>query len=423
MRNGISKFFRVIATQPSKSLHTENIKNIKMKIAVIGARSLPAKLGGIERYCQELYPQIVARGHEVDLYVQPSYHQKSWFSALFSTFFYQKMKVITLLSLPGKRLSLLNSAFSTIWATFGNYDVIHLHGMIAAWFTWFPQLFSNSSVVVTFHQLESSRTLSSRTFSWLLPWLEKMAVKYADEIVVTNHELADYFFSKYGVYSHYIPHAPVKYVTEEDNHYSFRRSYRQAFGLEQQSYLLYLGSFEPDQRLDLLIKVFQQLQPPNWKLVLAGDICHSSPYSKNLLKMARKQENIVFTGDINGNLLAELVRDAGVFVEPSEGNNLSSPIAMLEAMREGVPILASDTITHRQLLGRDRGLLFRAGQFDSLLVQLEYVMSRPNLLAAMTKKAQTYIAVNHNWDKVIYKNLFLYLQLTAKIHFRQPHQT
>lgn len=63
-----------------------------MKIAVIGARGIPAKYGGIERYCQELYPQIVNRGHEVDLYVQPSYHHQSWFSS----FIYQRMKVIAL---------------------------------------------------------------------------------------------------------------------------------------------------------------------------------------------------------------------------------------------------------------------------------------------------------------------------------------
>ncbi|MEY2858946.1 MAG: hypothetical protein RLZZ74_3259 [Cyanobacteriota bacterium] len=382
-----------------------------MKIAVIGARGIPAKFGGIERYCQELYPQIVARGHEVDLYVQPSYHQQSWFS----TFVYQKMKVITLLSLPGKRLSLLNSALNTIWATFGNYDVIHLHGMIAAWFAWFPQIFSNSSVVVTFHQLESlgsDDTSSCRKLLWLLPWLEKMAVKYADEIIVTTHELADYFIRKYAVYPHYIPNAPAKYKTD-NSIFNQHCSCRQAFGLEQQSYLLYFGSFEPNQRLDLLIEVFQKLKPRNWKLVLAGDISHSFPYTMNLLQMARQQENIVFTGEISGHLLEELVRDAGIFVEPSEGNNLSSSVAMLEAMQEGIPILASDIITHRQLLGCDRGLLFKAGQFDSLLVQLEYAMSRPNLLSAMTKKAQTYIAVNHNWDKVIYKNLFLYLQLTS----------
>jgi glycosyltransferase involved in cell wall biosynthesis len=369
-----------------------------MKIAVIGARGIPAKFGEIERYCLELYPQIVARGHQVDLYVQPSYHQQ----LQFSTFTYQKMKVITLLSLPGKRFSWLNSALNTIWATFGNYDVIHLHGMIGAWFAWFPQMFSSSSIVVTFHQLESNVTWSSKIFRRLLPWLEKIAVNYADEIVVTTHELADYFLRKYGVCPHYIANAPAKYRENND-----RVSFHQAFGLERQRYVLYLGAFEPNQRLDLLIKVFQKLQPPNWKLVLAGDISCSFQHTINLLQMARQQNNVIFTGEISGNLLAELVRGAG----------------MLEAMREGIPIVASDTMNHRKLIGRDRGLLFKAGQFDSLLIQLEYAMSRPNLLLTMAKKAQTYIAVNHNWDKVIYKNLFLYLQLTTKMPARQTHPT
>jgi glycosyltransferase involved in cell wall biosynthesis len=385
-----------------------------MKIAVIGARGIPAKFGEIERYCQELYPQIVARGHEVDVYVQPSYHQQSWFS----TFIYQKMKVITLLSLPGKRFIWLNSALNSIWATFGNYDVIHLHGMAAAWFAWFPQMFSNSSIVVTFHQLESNVPRSYQKFRRLLPWLEKMSVDYADEIVVTTHELADYFLLKYGVCPHYIASAPAKYKANNS-----RFSFQQAFGLEQQHYVLYLGTFEPNQRLDLLIEVFQKLQPRNWKLVLAGDISYSFQYTINLLQMARQQNNIIFTGEISGNFLAELVRGAGIFVEPSEGNNLNSSVGMLEAMREGIPIVASDTITNRKLIGRDRGLLFKAGQFDSLLVQMEYAMSRPNLLMTMAKKAQTYIAVNHNWDKVIYQNLFLYLQLTTKIPTRRSHQT
>lgn len=384
-----------------------------MKIAVIGARGIPAKFGEIERYCQELYPQIVARGHEVDLYVQPSYHQQSWFSS----FIYQKMKVVTLFSLPGKQFTWLNSALNTIWATFGNYDVIHLHGITAAWFAWFPQLFSNSSIVFTCHQLESHAAISHQAFWRLSFWLEKMAVEYADEIVVTTHELANYFFRKYGVCSHYIANAPAKY---QQNDIQF--GVREAFGLEQQQYILYLGTFEPNQRLDLLIEVFQKLQPRNWKLVLAGDISHSFQYTINLLQMARQQNNIIFTGEISGNFLAELMGGAGIFVEPSAGNNLSFSVGMLDAMRAGIPIVASDTMTHRQLIGRDRGLLFEAGQFDSLLVQLEYAMSRPNLLLTMAKKAQTYIAINHNWDKVIYKNLFLYLQLTTKIPSQQPHQ-
>ena len=374
-----------------------------MKIAVIGARGIPANSGEIERYCQELYPQIVARGHEVDLYVQPSSHQQSWFSA----FTYRRMKIITLPALPGKQLRLFNSALNTIWATFGKYDVIHIHGIAAA--------FSNSSIVVTCHRLESMENWWYKTFCWLLPWIEKIAVYYADEIIVTNQELSGYFFRKYGVCPHYIANAPAKYTVNR-SHFSCR----QAFGLEHQRYLIYLGTFEPHQRLDLLIKAFQKLQPPNWKLVLAGDISQSFQHTIDLLQMVRQQENIIFTGEIKGNFLAELMRGADLFINPAEENSLNSSVGMLEAMREGIPIVASDTATHRQLIGRDRGLLFRAGKFDSLLYQLEYAMSRPHLLQTMAKKAQIYIAVNHNWDKVVYKNLFLYLQLTTKIPLGSP---
>jgi len=384
-----------------------------MKIAVIGARGIPTKYGGIERYCQELYPQIVIRGHEVDLYIQPSYHHQPWFS----TFIYQKIKVIALPSFPDKRFKLLNSAINTVWATFGNYDVIHIHGIAAAWFAWFAQAFSNSSIIMTCHQLPNNMP-SHRAFYGLSAWLEKMAVTHVDEIIVTSQELSGYFFYKYGVDSQYIANAPTRYAAENSNY-----SCRQAFGLDQNKYLLYLGTFEPNQKLDLLIEVFQKLKLPKWKLVLAGDISHSFQYTIKLLRIANQQDNIIFTGEIGGNFIEELVRGADIFVNPSQSDDLSSSVAMLSAMREGVPVVASDTLNHRQLLGRDRGLLFRSGQFDSLSIQLKYAMSRPNLLSTMAKKAQTYIAIHHNWDKVIYQNLFLYLQLTTKTSFRSSHQT
>lgn len=44
-----------------------------MKIGVIGVKGLPPKQGGIEHYCAEIYPRIVAQGHSVDLYARSSY--------------------------------------------------------------------------------------------------------------------------------------------------------------------------------------------------------------------------------------------------------------------------------------------------------------------------------------------------------------
>lgn len=52
-----------------------------MRIFVTGTRGIPDIPGGVERHCQELYPPIVAGGHEVILATRAPYvvqQQASW---------------------------------------------------------------------------------------------------------------------------------------------------------------------------------------------------------------------------------------------------------------------------------------------------------------------------------------------------------
>jgi hypothetical protein len=51
-----------------------------MKVAVIGAKGLPPNQGGIEHYCAEVYPRMVAQGYSVDLFGRSSYTNQSWYS-------------------------------------------------------------------------------------------------------------------------------------------------------------------------------------------------------------------------------------------------------------------------------------------------------------------------------------------------------
>jgi hypothetical protein len=84
-----------------------------MKIAVIGVKGLPAKQGGIEHYCQALYPKIVEQGHSVDLYARSSYINESWFSV----YKCQGVRVICLPSLAFRGLdALTNSGLAAIVA-------------------------------------------------------------------------------------------------------------------------------------------------------------------------------------------------------------------------------------------------------------------------------------------------------------------
>jgi glycosyltransferase involved in cell wall biosynthesis len=377
-----------------------------MKIAVIGVRGIPAKQGQIERYCQELYPKIAQKEHQVDLFVQPQYHDQPWFS----TYYYKNVKIITLLSLPGKKLDLfVNSALNTIWATFGNYDVIHIHGLIAAWFSWFPHLFSRSKIIVTCQKLDYQKTQWRKTLHWFLPWIERIAVSNADELIVVSRGLKAYFSKKYNITACYIPNAPKTYVSSQPEF-----EYSQLLELQSKQYILYLGRLVPENKPDLLIKAFQKLQPTGWKLVLAGGVDNSANYTVELLKMVRRENNIIFTNEIRGCFLTEIVQGAGLLIAPGDSSDLGLSSSILEAMREGIPILASNTPAHKELIATNRGLLFESDNLNSLITQLKYALSEPDLLQTMAKQAQMYIAINHNWDRVIYGHLSLYLKTATK---------
>ena len=67
-----------------------------MKIAVIGAKGLPPKQGGIEHYCAEVYPRMVAQGNSVDLFARASYTDSMWSDR----YNYEGVNVISLPGLP-----------------------------------------------------------------------------------------------------------------------------------------------------------------------------------------------------------------------------------------------------------------------------------------------------------------------------------
>jgi glycosyltransferase involved in cell wall biosynthesis len=107
---------------------------------------------------------------------------------------------------------------------------------------------------------------------------------------------------------------------------------------------------------------------------------------------------VVFAGELWGSRLAEIVRGTGLFVLPSDVEGL--PLAMLEAMREGVPVMGSNIPPHQQLLGSDRGVLFDAGNLDSCIRCLGWAIDHPETLATMAKKAQQHVKHNYCWDRI-----------------------
>ncbi len=380
-----------------------------MKIAVIGVKGIPAKQGGIEHYCQELYKDITLQGHNVDLYARSDYTKVDGFSCHMCN----GVKVISLPSIPVESGdALVNSFFAAFVSSLKRYDIIHFHAMGPSLFCWIPRLLSSAKIVVTCHGLDWQRSKWSKFASSIIYRGEQTAVANADKLIVVSQYLQTYFQKKYGIDSAYIPTAPAKYSDSDAN-----STYVNSLGLEPKNYIIFLGRLVPEKRPELLLEAFKLLDPQRWKLVFVGDTSGTDEFKSELTK--NKNDKIIFTNTLTGTKLSEIVRGAGLFVLPSDLEGL--PLVVLEAMREGIPVLASDIPPHCQLIGQDRGSLFKAGNLQSLITKLKQVLSQPTELSIRAKKAQEYVQANYSWKKVSYENLVLYTKLSKLLNNKQQN--
>lgn len=91
-----------------------------MKIFVIGTRGIPDIPGGVEKHCQELFPRIAAKGHDVLLCTRNFYVTKKineW----------RGVKLINCFAPHNKSFeAIVHTFIALLKACFHNPDVVHI---------------------------------------------------------------------------------------------------------------------------------------------------------------------------------------------------------------------------------------------------------------------------------------------------------
>lgn len=382
-----------------------------MRIAVIGTKGLPARQGGIEHHCQELYSRVVKQGHSVDIFARASYID---LASSKKPYYSNGVRVIPL-PCPGWRGAdaIVCSVLGAIAACIFRYDIVHFHAIGPALFSWLPKLLSPAKVVVTCHGLDWSRTKWGRLSTKLLRLGEGIAVRASDELIVVSEHLGAYFWGKYGKDTTYIPNAPATYA-EPDSGFAFGRS----LGLQKGNYILFVGRLVPEKRPELLIQAFQSLKPLGWQLVLVGSSSDTNRFTLQLTELTHDDPDIIFTGQLVGVQLAEVVRGAGLFVLPSDVEGL--PLVILEAMHQGVPVIASNIPIHRALIGKDRGVLFETGDVESCIDALEWSINRPQRMQLFAQNARKFVRANFDWEDITSATLRLFSKPSTRMSVSRP---
>ena len=156
--------------------------------------------------------------------------------------------------------------------------------------------------VVTIHGLDWQRAKWGGFATRFLRFGERMAAKYADEIIVLSASMQQYFADTYH-------RQTVRIENGIDPPEAADLSPLSRFGLEKDSYILFLGRIVPEKGIHYLIDAYRTLQTDK-KLVIAGGASHSEEYFNQLKAKAAGDARIVFTDFVQGAPLAALYAGA-----------------------------------------------------------------------------------------------------------------
>lgn len=324
-----------------------------MRIVVTGTRGIPGIQGGVETHCEELYPLIADGQHEVIVV------RRSGYAADASVKSYRQVSIKDI-SVPRNKYleAILHTFLSVLYARKAGADIVHIHAIGPSLLAPVARLLG-MKVVITHHGPDYDRAKWGKIARWILRTGEKAGVCAANHVIVISEHIRQMLQKKYPSQKNVtLIHNGVNRPYETGN-----AGYLHDLGLTEFNYCLAVGRLVEEKGFDKLVEAFKQLSLPSVKLVIAGDADHQDGYVRKLKEMCRGESNICFTGFIKGERLAVLYACARLFVLPSAHEGL--PIALLEAMSHGCPVLASDIPANREV-GLPKECYFDSGSLQSL---------------------------------------------------------
>ena len=364
-----------------------------MKIAMLGHKRIPSREGGVEVVVEELAARMVALGHDVTCYNRGN--KKTGHDRKES---YKGIRIRDVWTINARGAAAFSAAASAAFLTaFGHYDIVHFHAEGPCIMLWLPKLFGKRCIA-TIHGLDHQRAKWGNFARQIILLGEKCAARYADEIIVLSKDVQKYFKEQYGRETILIPNGVGRPQIREAD------IIRDKWGLEKDSYILFLGRLVPEKGAHYLIDAYERLSTQK-KLVIAGGSSDTDQYVKELLDRTKENENIIFTDFVQGELLDELYSNAYIYCLPSDLEGM--PLTLLEAMSYGNCCLTSDIGECVDVVG-DYALHFTKGSVEMLAEQLGFLCKKPEIVEDYRRKSAEYICNRYDWGAVVEKTLEIY---------------
>ena len=176
--------------------------------------------------------------------------------------------------------------------------------------------------------------------------------------------------------------------------------------------ILHFGRLSYEKNIDVLIKAFSRLAKTHQdvSLLLIGD----GPSKKNLIKLTKKlnlEKQVIFTGFIDNQILISsgLLSIGDIFATASAMEN--NPMAVLEAMAWGLPIVGVNQAGLMELVSTN-GFLVKPGNTKELAEKMEKILYDGELATIMGKESAELVK-DYSIDQTTQRLLHFYQKLLS----------
>lgn len=163
-------------------------------------------------------------------------------------------------------------------------------------------------------------------------------------------------------------------------------------------YFLFVGTIHPRKNVPMLLKAFNQYKSESGsslKLLIAGKKMWSNSEATQLLNELAHKKDIIFTGRVNDNELAELTAAAKAitYIPIFEGFG----IPLVEGMQCGVPVITSNITSMPEVVG-DAGILVNPFNQNEIAQAMQKITADKNFHEALSSKSILQ-ATKFSWEK------------------------
>jgi len=381
-----------------------------MYIAFVGARSIPARYGGLETFVEEISTRLTDKGFHV---LVTSGADKFFEDT------YKNVKRLHIPSMQSKSFTIpsINEIIATLYLLLKHSKDLQIiyyvstGGVVAAFFAKLLK----KKVVINADGIEWRRLQKRRKFvrfywkplyyitQWYVSFVEALSCRIANILIADSFEIQKYLEKKYQAKNVVHIAYGARTLVSSDLVSKDEEVILRNYGLAPNDYFLTVARIVAENNIDMEIKAFNK-KVTTKKLIIVGNFNKRDPYTRYLYSVNKNNNNVIFLDPIyDKKILGILRKNCYVYIHLYEvgGTNPS----LLEQMTFMKPIIAYDVPFNQEVL-QEGGIFVK----DAKDLALKIIMiEKGEFNLEKIKKIQLErLEYEYNWDNITnkYYNLF-----------------